>query len=243
MKLIINADDFGMSKAINYGIIEAFLSGSITSTTMMVNMNATIHATTLLNQYPTLPVGLHFNMTFGKPITNVKTLTNKSGYFMKPQDNPDISLFSSEEIYQEIKGQYELFIKLTKKKPTHFDSHLYAHQIWPNVKEQMNKFAKEVNLPVRDLKINDFQFVNFLRNNSLLSKDQNTADHIKALFFTFKQYDICELMVHPGYVDQFIYENSSYNIQRVFELEILNSQLFKQQLRDNKITLVSYKDV
>ena len=38
MKLIINADDFGLSKGITDGIIEGMLDGYITSTTVMINM-------------------------------------------------------------------------------------------------------------------------------------------------------------------------------------------------------------
>lgn len=38
MKLIINADDFGLSKGINKGIIEAYQAGLISSTTIMINM-------------------------------------------------------------------------------------------------------------------------------------------------------------------------------------------------------------
>lgn len=38
MKLIINADDFGLSKSISDGIIERIIDGYITSTSIMVNM-------------------------------------------------------------------------------------------------------------------------------------------------------------------------------------------------------------
>ncbi|GAA0346175.1 hypothetical protein GCM10008931_41800 [Oceanobacillus oncorhynchi subsp. oncorhynchi] len=37
-KLIINADDFGYSKGVNFGIIESYKNGIVTSTTMMTNM-------------------------------------------------------------------------------------------------------------------------------------------------------------------------------------------------------------
>ena len=37
-RLIINADDFGLSPGVNRGIVEAFREGILTSTTMLVNM-------------------------------------------------------------------------------------------------------------------------------------------------------------------------------------------------------------
>ena len=42
--LIVNADDFGFSKGQNYGIIEAFRNGIVTSTTALVNGQAIDHA-------------------------------------------------------------------------------------------------------------------------------------------------------------------------------------------------------
>lgn len=36
-KLIVNGDDFGLSPGVNRGIIESYLNGILTSTTLMVN--------------------------------------------------------------------------------------------------------------------------------------------------------------------------------------------------------------
>ena len=38
MKVVINSDDFGFSRCINKGIIEAFNEGLISTTTIMINM-------------------------------------------------------------------------------------------------------------------------------------------------------------------------------------------------------------
>jgi hypothetical protein len=45
--LIVNADDFGLSKGQNYGIIEACRRGVVTSTTALVNGEAVDHAAQL----------------------------------------------------------------------------------------------------------------------------------------------------------------------------------------------------
>lgn len=42
--LIVNADDFGLSKGQNYGIVEAYRNGVVTSTTALVNGEAIGHA-------------------------------------------------------------------------------------------------------------------------------------------------------------------------------------------------------
>ena len=70
MKLIVNADDFGLSKAINFGIVESHLEGIVTSTSMMITMPAVKHAKSLAKNIPDLGIGLHLNISLGKPLTN-----------------------------------------------------------------------------------------------------------------------------------------------------------------------------
>lgn len=42
--LIVNADDFGLCEAVNYGIIESHRNGVVNSTSAMMNMPAISHA-------------------------------------------------------------------------------------------------------------------------------------------------------------------------------------------------------
>ena len=58
--LIVNADDFGLSKGQNYGIIEACRNGIVTSTTALVNGQAIDHAVQLSRDEPSLTIGMHF---------------------------------------------------------------------------------------------------------------------------------------------------------------------------------------
>ena len=51
-KVIINADDFGMSEAYNYGVIKALRDGVASSTTIMINQPAAEHAVSLLKEVP-----------------------------------------------------------------------------------------------------------------------------------------------------------------------------------------------
>ena len=68
MKLIINADDFGYSNGVNYGIIDAFKNGILTSTTCLTNMPGFNHAIQLAKENPNLGIGIHLTLTCGKPL-------------------------------------------------------------------------------------------------------------------------------------------------------------------------------
>lgn len=87
--LIVNADDFGLSKGQNYGIIEACRNGIVTSTTALVNGQAIDHAVQLSRDEPSLAIGMHFVLTMGKPLTAMPGLTrdgvlgNGSGSWQK----------------------------------------------------------------------------------------------------------------------------------------------------------------
>src|ERR1700748_1221382 len=66
--LIINADDFGMNKEVNEGIKLGIKQGVVTSVSVMTNMPFFEDAMRFLSDYPRVSVGLHFNITEGKPL-------------------------------------------------------------------------------------------------------------------------------------------------------------------------------
>ena len=68
-KLIVNADDFGLTNGVNRAIIEGHARGAITSATLMANMPAFDAAVRLAKDHPSLGVGLHFNIT-GTPVAD-----------------------------------------------------------------------------------------------------------------------------------------------------------------------------
>lgn len=71
-QLIINADDFGLSPGVNQGIVEAYQAGGISNTTLMVNMPGFTDAVRLASLHPEMGVGLHFNLTYGRPVSDVR---------------------------------------------------------------------------------------------------------------------------------------------------------------------------
>lgn len=79
MKLIINADDFGLSKSITDGIIEGIQGGYITSTSIMANMEYAGYAIDCAIKNNISHIGLHVTLTAGKPILPNPRLTRGGG--------------------------------------------------------------------------------------------------------------------------------------------------------------------
>ena len=67
-KVIVNADDFGLTQSVNRGIVRAYMDGVVTSTTLMVNMPDTLHAIMLAQKYNLNDIGIHLNLTKGETI-------------------------------------------------------------------------------------------------------------------------------------------------------------------------------
>ena len=68
-RLIINADDFGLSMGVNRAIVEAHAAGTVSSASLLVNAPGFEHAVRAAHSTPALGVGLHFNLTMGAPVS------------------------------------------------------------------------------------------------------------------------------------------------------------------------------
>ena len=149
-KLIVNADDFGLTKEISDVIVNIFLLGNISSTSLMVNTPGTTHAIELAKRYPKLGVGLHFNLTEGKSISGISSITNLEGMFLGKLPL-NLGVYSMavklSDIRLELISQYEYLIN-SGISISHIDSHQHMHMN-PKIFKIVADFAKDQNIPVR----------------------------------------------------------------------------------------------
>ena len=71
-RLVVNADDFGLSTGVNRGILEAHAAGVVSSVSVLVNTPGWTDALRRLRDLgpaPGLGVGLHLNLTMGRPVS------------------------------------------------------------------------------------------------------------------------------------------------------------------------------
>ena len=73
-RLIVNADDFGLTLGVNRAIVEAHTRGIVTSSTLMANGPAFEDAIRLARTVPNLSVGCHVVLIDGVPVSNPKLL-------------------------------------------------------------------------------------------------------------------------------------------------------------------------
>jgi chitin disaccharide deacetylase len=84
IRLVVNADDFGMSAAISRGILRAHNAGIVTSTSLMGNVADLAGAKSALAGAPNLGVGVHLALCGGRPVSapdNIRSLLAPNGAF------------------------------------------------------------------------------------------------------------------------------------------------------------------
>ncbi|MGN0005492.1 MAG: carbohydrate deacetylase [Candidatus Gastranaerophilaceae bacterium] len=153
MKLIINADDFGMSKTVNEAIVEGYNNGILSSTCIMANMPAFEQAVKSLEKMPNIGLGIHLNIIEKKTLLqtssreNGSKLYDKDGKFYNGFLQMIIKSFDDDfmvEVEHEFRTQIEAVLKYAK--PDHIDSHVHTHAI-PKIFELVCKLAKEYDIP------------------------------------------------------------------------------------------------
>lgn len=151
MRLIINADDFGLTKSITDGIVDGIKAGVVTSTSLMVTMEAAEYAINKALENNIDCVGLHINFTKGKPIIPNEHITDENGEFLHRSiqlTNPNLTY---EDAYNEIQAQLKKVDELSngKLKIDHLDTHHFACSN-ENIRKAKIAIAKERNIPIRN---------------------------------------------------------------------------------------------
>lgn len=146
-KLIINADDFGLHKTINSGIIKGFQGGVITSTSIMPTACDFDHAVNLALQNPHLGVGIHLTLVGETPVCSLKKvrslITAQDQFFSKYPHF--LWRFITQQIrLTEIKTEFSAQIEKVIQAGitlTHLDSHQHLH-ILPGIIDIVIELAK-----------------------------------------------------------------------------------------------------
>ena len=238
-KLIINADDFGLTNGCNQGILEGHKKGLISSTTVMMTCPDIEKSLTLLKGVDDLGIGVHLCITSGQPLTAGQSFRAKDGTFRKRNSYLHGIDCDIDEVYQEWKAQIDTFIKLTGRKPDHFDSHHHIH-LMPRFQSVTRKLSQEYNLPFRQDKriINNQPFVQCFTDFHASNANRETLQKIISI-----PEEIVEIMTHPAFIDEHLCDISSYIIERKTELDFWMDPQTRAFLNKYHIVITNYAKI
>lgn len=133
-RLIVNADDFGLTPGVNRAIIELHAAGLVTSTSLMACAGATDEAIELARATPSLGVGCHVVLIDGEPVLppdKIPSLVDRrTGQFPRSLTTFLLRLFTGRIRAEEIEAEAAAQIALLQGRGvrlTHIDTHKHVH--------------------------------------------------------------------------------------------------------------------
>ncbi len=150
--LVVNGDDFGLSEAINRGMLAAHETGILRSTSIMPNGPAFEDAVRIALEHPSLDVGIHLTLT-GEPSVapagELRSLVNDEGFLPESSRMFTRGLlsrrFSIGDVQTEMRAQIEHVLEAGIE-PSHLDSHQHVHML-PAVFAVALDLAREYGIP------------------------------------------------------------------------------------------------
>ena len=136
-RLIINADDFGLTPGVNRAIVESHGHGVVTSATLMANAAAFPTAVSLAGSCPRLSVGCHVVLIDGTPVSpaeKIPTLAERdpsgSSHFRDGLATFAARAFSGKISSQEVEEEATAQIRKLQSSGiavSHLDTHKHTH--------------------------------------------------------------------------------------------------------------------
>jgi hypothetical protein len=247
--LIVNADDFGLTKGVNIGVIKSFKEGVVTSASLLSVGKYFDHATELAKENLELDIGIHLCLTEEKPVlekNDIPSLVDKSGCFLKSRWNFIFYYVFGKIKYAEVEKELDAQIRKISEKGlriTHIDSHGYVHML-PGVLDVAIKLAKRYNIKIIRYPSEKISFYNFKWHRCvefclldllcLLAKlNPRCRDFIKTDYFF-------------GFMDSGqLHERAIKKTLTVFKRGIaaLISDSVRKNIEESKIELAGFRDI
>ncbi|MEO8391684.1 MAG: ChbG/HpnK family deacetylase [Chloroflexota bacterium] len=271
-KLILNADDYGLTAGTSAAIRESHLRGILTSTTTMMNFpNAEDALRRAALDCPNLGLGVHLVLTGGAPLlpaADVPSLVDAAGKFYGEKAFIQrLDTIHPAEVEAEWRAQVGKFVGLTGHAPDHLDAHHHVAYFAPALFELLLKLAQEYRCGIRLPMGETFADV--------LGGLPETQAHrmLAALPALLKVYEPChpdrfvvsfynditeanlyailaslddgmtEIMCHPAYNDAELAKVSIYTDKRALELALLTQPSVLKHVQASAIELVSFRQL
>ena len=220
------------------------------------SFNNFAEAVKLLNENPSIDVGIHLLLTSEwdgikwRPLTNVPSLVDKDGNFFQQiwgGNNPSAGNYllkanwKIDEIERELRAQIELAMKYLPQ-ISHVSAHMGFSNMDPKVNELFEKLAREYKLVTEN--IPDVKYIKGWDNNKTLNEkiDQFISNIMSLVPGKFVFID------HPGLDNPEMHsaifiQNNTLAIDRQTVTDIFTNKKVIKALHDKRVKLISYADL
>lgn len=266
-RLVVNADDFGLSPEINLGIIRAHVEGVVTSASVMTGGDAFDDAVALSKNHPRLGIGLHLTLVDTRPTapaSAVPSLVAADGHLWtitQLLSRLHLGLISRDHVAVELDAQFGRALSCGLQL-THLDGHKHLH-VHPFVLPTVIAVAQRhrlnmIRLPVAQqstasLRAMAVSAASRMARRRLTVAGLRWADRFHGLAETgalsasaFARIlrsigpGLSEVMCHPGYAGDLRPHTGRLHRQRELELQTLMDREIRDLVRNLNIELIHY---
>ena len=244
-RLIVNADDFGLAPGVSAGILAAHRYGIVSSTTLLATVAIDAESVRALRDSG-LGVGLHVNLTLGRPLSAGRSLVDGAGRFLRDARHA-AARANAGDVEREVAAQIDKFESILKRPPTHLDTHHHVGLLEP-VAEVVLGAARRLSVPVRSQ--------NYAARTRARSAGLRTPDHFfgesgPGAYWSLAQTlahlralpsGVSEFMTHPGWLDDAL-SYSRYGRQRETEMVGLGTPAARAAAASLGIQLCHFGDL
>lgn len=255
-RLIVRADDMGVTHATNLGCMEVYRSGIARSVEVMAPTPWFIEAVKLLATQPGYDAGIHLVLTSEwrtikwRPLTKAKSLTDSNGYFYPTiwKGSPEFpSLHDNKPDFLEAENELRAQIEMARKHIpglSHISTHMGFDNSHPELKKIVQQLSVEYKLPItQQPEVLDFPGTKTMRSDR---PGEREAAFIRQLA-TLGKGKTYLLVTHPCYNTpemQTIATNGYDNVakDRQADLDMLTGKKVKTALKKYNIDLISVSE-
>ncbi|MDE6107359.1 MAG: ChbG/HpnK family deacetylase [Oscillospiraceae bacterium] len=272
MKLLVQGDDYGFTKGVTYGILDAIDNGVLRNTGIFSNMPIAPWAVELwkAKDRSHACLGIDFNIVSGPPAADSKSvpsLLDDKGEFVRSgarlkdprfqTEEGRREMFPYEEVYRELRAQYDRYVALVGKKPGYLHAHSLGHE---HYNEAISQLSREEGVPYSQDIQNKYNFSSLFKKMpgggmpKDPSKNKKVFDPMEQLNKTplenfmkyadeFLQEEYVSMGGHPGFVDGELMGLTTLSLERMRDHEAVTSPILKNWIEDNGVELITYYDL
>ena len=198
-KIIINADDLGISVDVDAQIEKCILQGVVTSSTLMANAPAFDDGVCIAKRYPHVSIGVHLNIIEFAPLTNCDVfrkhgIVGEDGNFI---EGAIFCLHIDDELRQAIFEEWDAQISKIEAAgiiPTHCDSHQHTHTI-SSLREPLYRVLNKHSIGrVRRKMIPSIRLMLRQRHRPVVKLDKSKAMVLKKRSLIYRRFHIFNII-------------------------------------------------
>lgn len=227
-QLVVNADDFGLSPAVNLGIVKAHDEGIVTSTSLMVRQPAAEAAAAAARTRPALSIGLHVDVAEWEEHGGAWRTRYR---WVDPDDSGAVA--------REVDEQLRRFEHLVGRQPTHLDSHQHLHRDEP-LRSILLSIAARHRIPLRHHSPAVYCGAFYGQGRAGRPFLQAICPQTLAALIRALSDPVTELCCHPAVAGV---PSSAYNVERLVELCTLCDPLVLAAVAESGIQLVGFAEL